>query len=113
MAEAEATSHRRERGELIHEARFVVAEGLASRYRGAVNDDANVEEQGAGGPPWLPTIGTWFFAAAVLLLLPRMWIPAALCTLVGAGVRGLARRNRARELGDQESAPECPSSPTE
>ncbi len=40
-------------------------------------------DEGAGRPPWLGTIGAWFLAAGVLLLLPRQWIPAGAAFLIG------------------------------
>jgi hypothetical protein len=55
---------------------------------------------GAGAPPWLPVVGTWFLAAALLLAMPRMWVPAAFCGLVGASLRIVsARAARRRNEG--------------
>jgi hypothetical protein len=53
-------------------------------------------EDGAGGPPWLPTLGQWFLAAAVLLLLPRQWVPASVSMAIGVGLSVFASRRIAR-----------------
>ncbi|MBM4358848.1 MAG: hypothetical protein FJ096_12155 [Deltaproteobacteria bacterium] len=57
-------------------------------------DEAAEPGDGAGGPPWLPTLGTWFLAAAVLLALPRMWIPAATSFVVGSTIAAVAARRK-------------------
>ena len=59
----------------------------AEDTRGNVGD-------GAEGPPWLPMLGNLFVAAAVLLLLPRQWVPAGVSMTIGVALTVLAARRR-------------------
>ena len=69
-----------------------------------MNDDATVEDDGAGQPPWLPSVGSWFIAAGSLLILPRMWLPAALSLVIGLAITALsARRRRSHPEGKTDA----------
>ncbi|MBM4374109.1 MAG: hypothetical protein FJ095_03420 [Deltaproteobacteria bacterium] len=67
---------------------------------------------GAGAPPWLPILGTWFLAAAVLLALPRMWIPATLCGVIGGSLRLAAARRPAGARVEPPAGTDVPADAT-
>ena len=54
----------------------------------------NGVDDGRDGPPLLVMAARWFFAAGVMLILPRQWVSAGIALALGGLLYLFARRGR-------------------